>query len=147
MAVPAGGVPAQHTCVCGVCTRSDLLPHERLLACVDGRTHSPDRYLQVGTQRLADLMVLEFANTLNEALCERHRRYCADADGALAPALAAECRTTFAIAEEIRAALLELGAVPQGSEASLCRDLEERCPDWALAGDCDANAGAAAHRL
>lgn len=103
--------------------------------------------MQVGPQRLADLTVLEFANTLNEALCERHRVRCADAAGAVPAAVVAECRKTYALAEEIRVAYLELGEASQGPEAALCRDGDERCPDWTRSGDCDSNAGAPPNAL
>ena len=95
-------------------------------------------------------MVPEFANTLNEALCERHSQRCQLPDGSVHPTVLTECHKTFANAEEIRRELLALGAHAPGSEHSLCRDLDDRCPGWAEGGDCDSNAGAlliiASHR-
>jgi hypothetical protein len=96
---------------------------------------------QGGRQRLADLNVLEFVNTINEALCELHSKNCVDKSGLVNAEVVKECKVTFARAEEVRRAYLELGDMPQGSDESLCKDRDTQCGLWAESGDCDSNAG------
>jgi hypothetical protein len=97
--------------------------------------------VQEGRGRIADLNVLEFVNTLNEALCKLHSTNCVDDNGVVHPEVIKQCKVTFARSEEIRKAYIEVGNVPQGSPESLCQDKDERCGQWVKGGDCDSNAG------
>jgi hypothetical protein len=102
-------------------------------------------WLQKGKSRFGDLTVLEFINTLNEAFCDRHAKTCRQEDGAVHPTVERECQKTFALAEEIRQAYLELGTHGPNTEDSMCVDADQdECKAWALEGKCISDAGVAA---
>ena len=85
-------------------------------------------------ERLRDLFVLEFLNTINEGLCDRHLTQCPGATDNVQ--LQSECSHVIELAEEIRRDFLEVG------KATLCRDQDEHCPEWVPSGSCESNAGA-----
>ena len=92
---------------------------------------------------MRDLLVLEFVNTINEGLCERHSNRCPAASSNIQ--FQQECGHVVALAESIRQELLSAGQSAPPDSSSLCRNKDRRCHSWAAAGNCESNAGVTLH--
>jgi hypothetical protein len=100
--------------------------------------------MQVGQERLRDLLTLETIITLNEAFCDLHRRRCpSHPTDPAAVEIEIECGRVAAASDDLRRDLIRIGHVGRGEPGALCVDQDSRCPKWGKAGQCDANAGAA----
>lgn len=94
--------------------------------------------LQSARSHLGQLLVLEFANTLNEGLCRGHLQRC---PGVREDSqFKAECGYAETNGEAIRVALRKLGAIrPEGptDTNAICHDNDSKCSQWEGEGNCD----------
>ncbi|GMH43508.1 hypothetical protein BSKO_11430 [Bryopsis sp. KO-2023] len=79
-------------------------------------------------ERYGMLLNIEFMNTVNAALCERHRKKCPDS-----VELQEECGKVDGIAEALRLEYLAY-------DGNICKDeVTKECPGWKARGECEAN--------
>ena len=84
--------------------------------------------------------MLEMMNTLNAAFCEHYARTC-PAD-ALHLQWHADCQHVAVLAEQIRLALRNAGAIAPGALSSMCHDKFKHCSQQAADGECKSNPSA-----
>lgn len=100
--------------------------------------------MQVGRERLRDLLGIETVLTLNEAFCEHHRQKCLLKETQATFRIMQQCDQVTAASAELRDEYYRIGAVHPGEPGNLCvnEEADPMCNRWASEGSCNSNAGA-----
>eukprot|EP00210_Caulerpa_lentillifera_P003784 g3615.t1 len=80
-------------------------------------------------KRYGNLMIIEFANNLNKALCLRHKRKCVESEE-----LTKQCEIVDQLQRELEKEFSELNDADV-----ICQDDEVKCKHWVEDGECEKN--------